>query len=52
MTDSRSTDKLALLVQGLGMLPKETLLNVESFYLTWECLQGTLVPKLCVVFKQ
>jgi len=49
---SKSTDKLALLVQALESIPKEILLKVKSFELCWEeHIDGVVCPKIKVEFK-
>jgi hypothetical protein len=53
MIDSKSTDKLELLVKALTIIPKEVLANVTEFELKWEAVDRDIVaPYVKIKFKE
>jgi hypothetical protein len=46
MTESKSTDKLKLLLEFVENTPEETIKRVRKVQLTWSILGGVLVPEV------
>ena len=49
-TSSMSTDKLALVVAGLELIPEEKLNKIRSMSLRWEVVDDVAVPFLNIEF--
>lgn len=49
---SKSTDKLALLMAGLQNIPLEKLNKVKTINLTWDTMEGTLLPNWNMEFYE
>jgi len=52
MVESKTTDKLQLLVEALKTLPPTYIEHVKTFSLTWDNIDGeTVIPIIKVEFK-
>ena len=57
MTPSKSTDKLQLLIATLPSIPKDVLLKVKTFKLTWENFGSEgrdplIIPEIKITFYE
>ena len=46
MTESKSTDKLKLLVDSIKDIPEETIKRVRKVELTWVKLENSFLPEV------
>lgn len=52
MTESKSTDKLKLLLDSIKEVPEETIKRVKKVELTWIILGGLILPEVKIEFEK
>ena len=52
MTESKSTDKLKLLLDSIKDVPQETINRVIKVELTWKILGSSIVPEVKIEFNK
>lgn len=52
MTESKSTDKLKLLLDSIKDVPEETINRVKKVELTWRILGGDILPEVKIEFEK
>lgn len=52
MTESKSTDKLKLLLETIKDVPEETIKRVKKVELTWVILGNNVVPEVKIEFEK
>lgn len=52
MTESKSTDKLKLLLDSIKDVPQETLNRVNKIELTWRILGNNVVPEVKIELEK
>lgn len=52
MTESKSTDKLKLLLETIKDVPEETIKRVKKVELTWVILIDTVIPEVKIEFEK
>lgn len=52
MRESKSTDKLKLLLETIKDIPEETIKRVKKVELTWIVLGGVCLPEVKIEFEK
>lgn len=52
MTESKSTDKLKLLLDSIKDVPQETINRVKKVELVWRILGNDVVPEVKIEFER